>query len=209
MYAPPRQRNLVPWFAALGLLGVGGIGIGVYLATRGKPPVETNRAGDTTLSFGGDPWAAKSEPSSPQGQSTAFTPIPAGTRIDLPAGFTRLAAGPNRQAYSDPKRNMLVALGPLDAGTNDPDTLSQMWVSSNRVYNVSGTKHTSMTSLGKTRTVLWFMATVQGIQMAQMIVLYIEPSYRLALLVQFPASSPSTTTGLLGPLLFNGLVLPP
>jgi len=217
-YAPPRQRNLVPLFVALGLLGVGGAGAGIYLATRDKTPAETNRTGDTTLSMANqpasDPWEKKTDPWAPSTPSsasdlpTALTPIPDGTKLILPAGFSRLASSANGLAYNDPTRNFFVALGPLVAGTNDPSVLSATWVNQSRAFDVQAMKQTQIKAMGKLRTVLWFSATVQGTKMAQMIILYIEPKYRFGLLLQFPMTSASQIGDVLGPLMLDGLVLP-
>ena len=50
-------------------------------------------------------------------------------------------------------------------------------------------------------------AVVAGDQVVQMIVLYIEPTYRLGLLVQFAPSNAQTMGSVLAPLMFNGVVI--
>ena len=218
-YAPPRQRNLVPLFAALALLGVGGGGVGIYLATRKAPA-----GGDTTLAMPADqpaqdPWVKKADPwakdADPSSQSpstppgaTLPTPIPGGTLLNLPAGFARLSASPSGLTYNDPKRSMFVMLAPLIGGTNDPAQLSATWVNQGRAFDVRAINQSEMKAFGKMRTVLWFSANVQGTKVAQMIILYIEPKYRFGLLVQFPQASASQIGDVLTPLLMGGLVLP-
>jgi serine/threonine protein kinase len=202
---PAKPRNWIPWFVVL----VAGIAIGGYVKTHNEP-VATDRSNDATIALSDDPWKAQPStpvpPSTPAGP-TDFTPIREGTRVDLPVGFTRLASGPNGQTYSDPNRGMYILLAPLVPGTNDPDKLSGMWVTANRALKVQATKQSTMNSLGKQRTVLWFSAVVDGEQVVQMIILYIEPAYRLGLLVQFAPSNAQTMGSVLAPLMFNGVVI--
>ncbi len=198
---PARPRTWIPWFVVVGVLGVAGIATSEYLATR-KEPTDTNRANDTTISAD-DPW--KTQPSTTQ--MTDFTPIREGTHLDLPPGFEQLTSGPNGQSYFDPKREMFIALAPLVAGTNDPDALATMGVTAKRAMSVQAGKPTTTKSLGKQRTMLSFIAVVDGVRVVQMITLYIEPTYRLGLLVQYPPTSASTIGPVLGQLLFNGVVI--
>jgi hypothetical protein len=218
-YTPPmppatRAARTAPWLAGLVALGLAGAGTGVYLAVRGTPndakdatssPPRDEPNRDPWTTPGPDPWEPKHVTGAP---STELTPIPAGTRLELPPGFRQLAASSTLLTYSDPTRAMYVALASLDAGTNDPEALAAAWVAKNRTFGVRFDNQLSWRSLGKTRPVLHFTATVQGVEVDQFVVLYIEAAYRLGLGVQFPSSGQDTAQPILTKLITSGIVIP-
>jgi serine/threonine protein kinase len=202
---PAAKRNLAPWFALLGLVGVVGAGTGVYLATHKQQRIETNRANDTTITSAptSDPWNRQVDST----QSTALILLHDNASLDLPASFTKLTTSQSGLTYADPK-GVLVSLSPLIPGTNDVDELSQDWVNRNRLYKVAPAGRTTMTSLGKTRTVGLFTGVVTGVKVYQVIVLYIDPpSVRAGLFVQGPAYEQAAINSLAESLAFSGVHL--
>ncbi len=225
--APAKSR--APVWIALGVLGLGGAGAAVWLATRGDaaktaqpdqplehdpwddrgdhaqpdPPTPDERdepdepdqpAPDEPGPAKPDPWASHDSPSggdtpavarkraaaaAPAG--TDFTTIPAGTKVTPPAGFTA-AGGDDAQVYVNASRGALIALTPLFPGTNDPDQLAQLWASST---GFARTGQIKVTSAGKQRDAIGFA----GKGVSQLIVLYVEPTYRLGLLCQAPTAT--------------------
>ncbi|HSD91050.1 MAG TPA: protein kinase [Kofleriaceae bacterium] len=148
-----------------------------------EPPANPNQA---------DPWgespsakASRVAPQAPTKAGTAKTPIPAGAYIDPPDGFTSIDLDKESKAYVNYQRSMLLAIGPLEAGTNDPKKLAAIWTKASK-----GTllKHEKVPSHGASRDMLVFTATQNGVVMGQIIVLYITDSYRLGVLLQAPAA---------------------
>jgi hypothetical protein len=139
-----------------------------------------------------DPWATndpsggvpavaarKSRPAATIG--TDFTPLPAGVKITPPAGFTSTVTD-DAHVYVNASSAAMIALTPLLPGTNDPDELAEMWTSST---GFARTKSMKVTSAGKQRDAVAFT----GNGMSQLIVLYIEPDYRVGILYQAPSAT--------------------
>ena len=270
--APPRPRNYMPVFVVLALIGIGGAGVGVYLATHKDKPGETNRANDTTIrtapphdntsdvaidagAVGPDPWAGKSDPwesnggaktpapqpppqPAPQPQppprtavttppappprttptpaptpttaqvssNTAFSPIPAGMHLNVPNGFTQVQSSSTGQLYGN-AQGIAIGLGPLLGGTNDPQALASAWVKEmNGAVTLASVSQ--MMSKGKMRPMLVFSGKINNVMAVQMIILYIEDTYRVGMLIQIPVTAGQQSGPLLGELLLNGITLP-
>jgi len=214
--APRRARSTshLPLFLALGALLLGGAGIGAWAITRNKDKKEAvedkqddpwkqdkddddkdepQDAPPPPTKPEDDPWAANEGasvqlPAAPKVAAaprakigTAMTPIPAGASIKPPAGFTEtgehLFTGPN---------NQVIFLGPLEAGTNDPNKLAAMWTAKTG-FKKSGTS--KMMSAGKVRPAIAFIGVDnKGVAVGQVALLYIEPSYRLGVMYQAPGT---------------------
>src|SRR5690606_30279833 len=108
-----------------------------------------------------------------------FTHIPHGVRITPPAGFAANITD-DAYVYVNASRGAMIALTPLLPGTNDPDELADLWASST---GFSKTGSMKVTSAGKQRDAIGFA----GNGVKQVIVLYIEPTYRIGLLYQAPS----------------------
>jgi len=170
--------------------------------TPDKPetPPTTNQpdpwAGDGTPTADGDPAStlrggrhqqptpAPTPTPKATGVGTAKTPIPSGAYIDPPDGFTSIDLDKESKAYVNYQRSMLLAIGPLEPGTNDPKKLAAMWTKASKSTLL---KHDKVPSHGASRDMLVFTATQNGVTMGQIIVLYITDSYRLGVLLQAPA----------------------
>ncbi len=134
-----------------------------------------------------DPWAGGNSPSSidtkleaatnaAEAIGTSMTEIPHGAKINAPAGFT---ASITDQAQVDvnPRSGTMIALMPLLPGTNEPDKLAEMWASSTGMKTTGRRK---LASAGKQRDAVGFTGNGVG----QLIVMYIEPTYRVGIIYQ-------------------------
>jgi serine/threonine-protein kinase len=142
----------------------------------------------------GDPWAPKggTSPTSHNPKpapakrviGTGATPIPDGAKLKVGAGFTSTITDQGH-VHINASRGLVVAMAPLIAGTNDPDKLGRQWTSDT---GVTATGRIKVMSAGKQRTALGFLGQVNGTPVNQIIVLYIEPEYRLGVLYQAPST---------------------
>ncbi|HEY5921207.1 MAG TPA: serine/threonine-protein kinase [Kofleriaceae bacterium] len=152
-----------------------------------EPSEPTPPAEDPWGPKGGTPSAAKDPvraPKSTKSVTTAKLPIPDGAKLKVGAGFTS-SISDEAHIHLDANRAILIALAPLDAGTNDPDKLGQKWSSQT---GVTSTGRMKVLSAGKQRPALGFMGQVDGVAVNQVIVLYIEPDYRVGVLYQAPST---------------------
>jgi hypothetical protein len=200
---------------ALGAAGVGvwvatrdrgGGGSGSGSAERPDEPTDPSEVRDPdqpdvpdTPEDPDDPWADKGNTGEPTRKRSAVatrpappaksvgtdeTPIPKGAYISPPSGFQKFHIDGKSQAYVDPSRGLLVAMAPLFPGTNDPDELAAMWT---KATGAQLLKRDKGQSAGRARDAMIFSATVENVQVAQVIVLYISDQYRLGVLYQLPA----------------------
>jgi hypothetical protein len=139
---------------------------------------------------GEDPWAPKgasspknSKPAVRRTVGTAMTPIPAGGKLRVGRGFTSQITDKGH-VHINAARGLLIALAPLDGGTNDPDELAQKWIAETGVTVTGSMK---VFSAGKQRPALGFIGQVNGTPVNQIIVLYLEPDYRVGVLYQAPS----------------------
>ncbi len=116
---------------------------------------------------------------------TAATPIPAGAKLRVASGFTSNVTA-QAHVHVNANKGILIALAPLNPGTNDPDELGRQWSSETGVTPTGSMK---ITSAGKQRPALGFAGQVNGTPVNQVVVLYIEPTYRLGVLYQAPSAS--------------------
>ncbi len=128
--------------------------------------------------------ASPPEPAKPATIGTAETPIPAGAKLRVGAGFTSTTA-PDGHVHVNAGRGIVIAMAPLFAGTNDPVKLGEMWRAQT---GVTATGSMKIKSAGKQRDALGFTGVgPDGDDVHQVIVLYIEPGYRLGVLYQAPS----------------------
>jgi hypothetical protein len=145
-----------------------------------------------------DPWApegavtptpppSKVTPAqhTPKTIGTAATPIPSGAKLRVGPGFTSQVTSQGH-VHVNLDKGIVIALAPLNAGTNDPDELAAQWTSET---GVTATGSMKITSAGKLRPALGFVGQVNGTPVNQVVVLYIEPAYRLGVLYQAPSTS--------------------
>jgi serine/threonine protein kinase len=191
-----RSRSWMPWAIAVGVLGLGGIGAAAYMNRH-----KTNDAPPTAGSS--DPWQTDTRNAE---LPTGIILVPDGARLVLPDGFTQMSSGPNGIMYVN-RRGQLVALAPLNPGTNDASAIATEWESVNRMYNLHFDKQGAIECLGETRPALSFHGVVDGEPVTQIVVVLVSRKYRLGLVVQYLTSDPD------GPafaqsIVSNGVVIP-
>ena len=190
---PKRRGRSALWIALIAVLVAGGaLAIGVAMRSssspdsehtplprRDEPPPPTQ---DTPPPGPSDPWKTSGGTNASVGIS--MTPIPAGTRLKLPSSFVRKAEPSGKAiAYVDAKKQITIVLGPLDAGTNDVDALTKQWVAE---QHVTFAGRSQVVSAGSDRDAVDFTYSTAAGPFHQLIVVYLDPRYRLALLVQGP-----------------------
>ena len=165
---PPPAPQDDPWAAK------GGSKTPRVVTTADKPasPTSTAKAGSAP------------DPAKPASAGTAETPIPAGAKLRVGAGFTSTTA-PDGHVHVNAQRGIVIAMAPLFAGTNDPAKLGDKWRAQT---GVTATGSMKIKSAGKQRDALGFTGVgPNGDDIHQVIVLYIEPGYRLGVLYQAPS----------------------
>jgi pyruvate/2-oxoglutarate dehydrogenase complex dihydrolipoamide acyltransferase (E2) component len=199
----------------LAVLVLGGGGVAVYLATRPSPepaaspgsnapapaptpapapapapspaPPAPDPWGSATTAP--DPWAtssgARPAPHHEVDVGTAATPIPDGAKLLVPSTWRAFTAAPGTIGYVDPATGIFVGMGPLGAGTNDPKKLAQQWVTSTGAQLQGIDK---VYSAGAQRDAAGFAATVNGLPVVQVIVMYPTKRYRVGVIYQAPAA---------------------
>ncbi len=247
----PAKPSRASIYAVVGVLAIGGVGAGIWAATRGGPkapaPQAITAAGsgsaiaDTHVAAGGDhdipvtttedlwgggPAAPEPTPvpahsprpahattttttTSPSEIGTAEKPIPPGVQLSMPAGFTRVP-DPKTIAYVDSTRGILIAIAPLDGGTNDPAALGARWVHDNAQYKIAPVTSSTLAVHGVNRPLLAFTATINNVAASQLLLLFITPSYRLGFFVQAPSTlfAQQTFQSWVGDYINNGITLP-
>jgi hypothetical protein len=187
--APKRSR--LPLLVALGIVVLGGGGAAAYFATR---PHHDPAATTATPRPAVDPWNVATPPPDPWSTGTlpaaleigtAETPIPPGFRLTLPSDWQELKPDEKSIGYLDEKRNVLVAAAPLFPGTNDPKELAKQWES---MTGAKLQRISTVFSAGVARDELEFTATVDGVEVGQVWVLYITPAYRVGVIYQAPGT---------------------
>jgi hypothetical protein len=116
---------------------------------------------------------------------TAKTPLPSGAYISPPDGFVETKLDPDSKSYINYDRGLLLVMGPLEAGTNDPKKLAAGWVKATGSKLVKSQK---VPSHGASRDALIFSATYNGVPVLQIAVLYITDNYRIGVLLQTPVA---------------------
>jgi serine/threonine-protein kinase len=143
---------------------------------------------------GEDPWAPQGNTTGPgrpkpapvrRTIGTAATPIPDGAKLKVGSGYTSQITAQGH-VHINATRGILIALAPLYGGTNDVDKLSQKWMSDT---GVTETGRLKIFSAGKQRSAIGYIGQVAGAPVNQVIVLYIEPDYRLGVLYQAPTAT--------------------
>jgi len=205
---PPRipspfgAKKRSPVLVVLAVLAVGG-GAGVWKLSRDNAksqPVEKkileekDDADDDkddkedAATGSADPWSQNGAPSvapaATANVGTSATPVPPGVHIEVPAGFTS-AQQAGAQVYVNATTGEMILLAPLYGGTNDPDKLAQLWAKETGFKKMSSAKALSG---GKMRDAISFMKDLPNGKVAQIAVLYIEPTYRVGIIYQAPGA---------------------
>jgi hypothetical protein len=131
------------------------------------------------------PSPSRSKPAPNKTIGTASTPIPAGAKLKVGSGFKSNVTSA-AHVHLNASRGILIALAPLNPGTNDPTKLGEMWTAATGVTPTGSMK---IMSAGKLRPALGFAGQVNGTPVNQIVVLYIEPEYRLGVLYQAATST--------------------
>jgi serine/threonine protein kinase len=214
--AKPKSSSKAPLFAIIGVILAAGAGVGVWAATKGDDKkADTDQSGSADVEpvdiddkddsddvtpppqpDKNDPWADGTDssgtkkivppPPVTKDVGTAKVPLPAGAYIDPPTGFVETKIDNETKTYIHYQRGMVVAMGPLDAGTNDPKKIAAAWTKETRAKLV---KIEKVPSHGANRDLLIFTTEYNGVPVMQLIVLYITKSYRLGVLFQMPVSA--------------------
>jgi serine/threonine protein kinase len=206
--APPvvGKKSRAPLYAVLGVLVLGGGGLAAYLATRPSPhtdprpgsnapapgPTQPDPWKESIDASGPDPWNTPSTSATPQQEvdvGTAATPIPAGAKLIVPSTWSPYNPVPGNIGYTDPSTGIIVAMGPLVAGTNDPKQLAQIWSTTTGAHLEGVDK---LYSAGAMRDMAGYTATVDGVDVIQVIVFYPTKRYRIGVLYQAPKSITSS-----------------
>jgi hypothetical protein len=151
-------------------------------------PAQPDSSEDNAAPPAEDTWAPKGRPPvKPKLVTigTDATPIPKGAKLRAPAGFTSTITD-EAHIYLNATKGEMIALAPLFAGTNDPQKLGEMWVAQT---GVTATGSMKIMSAGKLRPALGFSGEApDGTPINQVIVLYIEPGYRVGVLYAAPST---------------------
>ncbi|HEX5060474.1 MAG TPA: protein kinase [Kofleriaceae bacterium] len=155
---------------------------------------------ETPANNGEDPWAPKAQggrapknkvtaakpaAANPRAIGTDATPIPDGAKVRVGSGYTSQVSSA-AHVHVNAAKGILIAMAPLLPGTNDPQKLGEMWTSQT---GVTATGSMKIMSAGKLRPALGFAGEVNGVPVNQVVVLYIEPDYRVGVLYQAPTAS--------------------
>ncbi|HSN27961.1 MAG TPA: protein kinase [Kofleriaceae bacterium] len=197
--AAAKAKSRAPLYLGLAVLLAAGGGTAAYFAMLDKPPAgqaagqgsaapEPAPAPSTALttdpwnaSAASDPWAAEANaPAADVG--TAETPVPPGFRLNVPSTWSERRDGTS-VGYTDSTRGVFVGVASVYAGTNDPKELAKKW------EQQTGAKLRGMSkvaSAGAVRDGAAFTARVNGVEVGQVFVLYLTPSYRVAVIYQAP-----------------------
>jgi len=158
---------------------------------------DTPSAPDMPSNNGEDPWAPKAQgggraskvvaakPAASATIGTDSTPIPDGAKLRVGAGYTSQITS-EAHLHVNAAKGILIAMAPLLPGTNDPQKLGEMWTSQT---GVTATGSMKIMSAGKLRPALGFVGQVNNVPVNQVVVLYIEPGYRVGVLYQAPTAS--------------------
>ena len=207
---PPRSHLtlILVLVGAVVIAGIG-IGVGVAVARRGVPGPERrvtpikdtddpDRAEPATPEgapadpSGADPWShpdGKDVPAAGE-RPTDVTPIPPGIVMNPPFAV-RQPDEMGAQHWIDDGHEADYYLFPLLGGTNDPTLLANDWLGKHPTMRLE--KKLAITSAGAPRWALLFTGKLPSprgpVDAVQRIVLYIEPAYRVGVLVQAPAAA--------------------
>ena len=222
MYAParPAGHSKLPLIMIVGALLLGGGAAGVYFATHkdttaradDKKPDEPP-AKDPWATPGKDPWATEgalqrpppepTEPANADDVGTEATPIPAGAHLDPPADFQQVPNKAGWQVYASPKSRVLMVLGALYPGTNDPKELAQKWIADNADLDLT---LTGVTQVG-THPMATFTGKLNGEYITQYMTFFITARYRIAYMVQAPVAQ-TTDWSQVSTLIIKGVTVP-
>jgi serine/threonine protein kinase len=114
---------------------------------------------------------------------TAETPIPAGATIIPPPGFAKMQGDSTSLAYinDNDDEGRMIGMASLYPGTNDPKEIARRWTNDTKAKLV---RQTTVFSHGAQRPLLKFQLEIGDVAVRQAMILYITPSYRLAVVVQ-------------------------
>jgi tRNA A-37 threonylcarbamoyl transferase component Bud32 len=227
-HARPPAASKMSAIMIVGVLFLGGAAVGVYFATHkdtpahvGDKPVDkpVDKPSDKLVDppakdpWATDPWATEgalqrppppvTEPSSSDDVGTAATPIPDGAHLDPPSGFEQVPNKAGWQMYASHKTRVLMILGSLYPGTNDPKELAEKWIADNADL--------ALTFGGVTQVGYHQMATFtgkyNGEYITQYMTFFITARYRIAYIVQAPVAQ-TTDWAQVSTLIATGVTVP-
>lgn len=197
-------------FVIIGVLVLGGAGAGVYFMTReeSKPaekkdlwPADPDKPVDPADPPDDDPPPEDDPPEDKGSGADPWGGRPGGTTIDLaaslpgqtidvgqgarfimPPGFTMQSA-PDGVVAADLSRGILFAFGPIDADTDDANTLAKRYAS------LSGLRLTAVNEefiQGATRKFAVFEGKVHGVKVRHVVIAFLAPSYRIGMIIHVP-----------------------
>ncbi len=199
-------RSRAPLMAILGVLALGCIGAGIYVATRSSkstpasdpvvehgPPDPIARVEPDAVARPADPGPGSAVVPDPGPGSAALDPDPV---PDPPVAFDPATQSPNlpegarliapagytqtRDATTDKlvdtARNILIALQPV----NDHGDMATLAPAVAAQYSFTLDHVGTVTSAGKPRDAAWFTGQTNGVAMKMMMILYDGPTYRIA-----------------------------
>jgi len=187
--AKAAAKSRAPLFVGLAVLLAAGGGAAAYLLTRDKPQPATPAPAPATApdpwnaGASSDPWATTtSEPALDVG--TIETPVPLGFHLNVPSTWSAQRNG-TTVGYVDTTRGVYVGVAPLIAGTNDPKELAKRW---EEMAHASLRGMSKVMSGGQLRDGAAFTATENGVEVGQVIVIYVTPLYRVGVIYQAPVA---------------------
>jgi hypothetical protein len=209
----------------IGALALGGGAAGVYFATHkdsspAKPvdlPVDKPREPNKPVEPAKDPWQTPAKdpweteggttrhapaPARTAAVGTALTPIPAGAHLNPPSGFEQVSKT-GFQVYASKDSGVVMILGPLIAGTNDPHELAEKWIAENPDMNL----HLGNITPVMGHQMATFTGQFNGQYITQYAQIFITPRYRLAYILQAPVAQ-TTDWKQVSDLIVKGVTVP-
>jgi serine/threonine protein kinase len=110
-------------------------------------------------------------------------PIPTSAKLVAPAGFTKISETESAVVYFNASRNHVILMASLEAGIDDPQKIAQAWTAATGAQLLTTD---TVSSGGAQRPALAFTHNVNGVPVAQAVVLYFGSTYRLGVLYQAP-----------------------
>jgi len=227
---PPQPRpssSKLPIIMIVGALALGGGAVGVYFATHkdapsqavdkpsdkpidkpAEPDKPTEPSKDPWQTPSKDPWAAEggakhqAAPATDNAVGTALTPIPRGAHLNPPSDFEQVNKD-GFEIYASKQSRVVMILGPLIAGTNDPHELAQKWIEQNPDMNL----HLGNIAPMMGHQMATFTGQYNGEYITQYAQIFITPHYRLAYILQAPVAQ-TTDWKQVSDLIIKGVTVP-
>jgi hypothetical protein len=179
-----------------------------------EPDKPLDPAKDPWQTPGKDPWAtegalqrpppAPTEPGNDDDDvGTAATAIPTGAHLNPPSGFEKVANKAGWQMYASKSSHVLMILGALYPGTNDPHELANKWIADNSDLNLKLANISPVMG----HTMATFTGQFNGQYITQYAQIYITPHYRIAYILQAPVAQ-TTDWKQVSDLIIKGVTVP-